>query len=103
MLYLLDLPPPPPHPPSPQHCKFKVQENTLFFMPHCGKAMYNNLLWANWSVDRLGKMVIIGNSFNSYHEKYSAMGGIIRTSFQAMATSGWSSTGFFKAVLKIPH
>ena len=53
-----------------QLCKFRVEEKTLFYMPHCGKAMYNNLLWANWSTEHLGKMAIIGNSFNSYYEKY---------------------------------
>jgi flagellar biosynthesis protein FliQ len=54
---------------SIQQCKRSVEEKTLFFMPHCGKAMYNNLLWANWSVDKLEKMAVIGNSFSSYHEK----------------------------------
>ena len=56
--------------PLPQHCKFKVEEKTLFFMPHCGMAMYNNLLWSNWGVEKMEMMVIIGNSFNSYYEKW---------------------------------
>ncbi len=43
--------------------KRKVEKTTLFYMPHCGKALYNNLLWANWSMDRLQNLVIIGNSF----------------------------------------
>lgn len=40
-------------------------------MPHCGKAMYNNLLWANWSAERLPRVAIIGNSFTSYSERWS--------------------------------
>uniref|UniRef100_A0A669PM08 SRR1 domain containing n=1 Tax=Phasianus colchicus TaxID=9054 RepID=A0A669PM08_PHACC len=35
---------------------------TLFYMVHCGKALYNNLLWRNWSVGALSNMVIIGNT-----------------------------------------
>uniref|UniRef100_A0A1I7Y5L7 SRR1 domain-containing protein n=1 Tax=Steinernema glaseri TaxID=37863 RepID=A0A1I7Y5L7_9BILA len=36
----------------------------LFFMPHCGHALYNNLLWSNWDVDALRNLVIIGNDFS---------------------------------------
>lgn len=54
----------------PQQCKFRVDDRTMFYMPHCGKAMYNNLLWANWSSEHLSKIAIVGNSFNSYFEKY---------------------------------
>ncbi|POI25837.1 hypothetical protein CIB84_010414 [Bambusicola thoracicus] len=42
---------------------------TLFYMVHCGKALYNNLLWRNWSVGALSKMVIIGNSFKGIEER----------------------------------
>ncbi|XP_045165805.2 SRR1-like protein isoform X2 [Mercenaria mercenaria] len=35
---------------------------TIFYMPHCGKALYNNLLWRNWGC-QLENVVIIGNSF----------------------------------------
>ena len=38
-------------------------------MPHCGVAMYNNLLWANWSIQDLCKVAILGNSFQSYMER----------------------------------
>ena len=37
----------------------------FFYMPHCGKALYNNLLYANWSIKCLNKIVILGNSFNT--------------------------------------
>nr|XP_019611133.1 PREDICTED: SRR1-like protein isoform X1 [Rhinolophus sinicus] len=44
-------------------------ECTIFYMLHCGSALYNNLLWSNWSVDALSKMVIIGNSFRGLEER----------------------------------
>ncbi|XP_036606694.1 SRR1-like protein [Trichosurus vulpecula] len=44
-------------------------EATIFYMIHCGTALYNNLLWSNWSVDALSKMMIIGNSFKGIEEK----------------------------------
>lgn len=44
-------------------------EPTVFYMPHCGTALYNNLLWRNWSVDALSKVVIIGNSFGGLEER----------------------------------
>uniref|UniRef100_A0A8B9FTA4 SRR1 domain containing n=1 Tax=Amazona collaria TaxID=241587 RepID=A0A8B9FTA4_9PSIT len=42
---------------------------TVFYMVHCGKALYNNLLWRNWSAEALSKMVIIGNSFRGMEER----------------------------------
>uniref|UniRef100_A0A8D2JGF8 SRR1 domain containing n=1 Tax=Sciurus vulgaris TaxID=55149 RepID=A0A8D2JGF8_SCIVU len=42
---------------------------TVFYMLHCGTALYNNLLWSNWSADALSKMVIIGNSFKGLEER----------------------------------
>lgn len=46
-----------------------VEHWTLFFMPHCGKALCNNLLWANWSPHQLANIIIIGNSFSSIVER----------------------------------
>ena len=31
-----------------EEAKRRVSQCTVFFMPHCGQALYNNLLWANW-------------------------------------------------------
>ncbi|NXX12230.1 SRR1L protein, partial [Podargus strigoides] len=42
---------------------------TLFYMVHCGKALYNNLLWRNWALGALSKMVIVGNSFKGIEER----------------------------------
>uniref|UniRef100_A0A8C5V368 SRR1 domain containing n=1 Tax=Microcebus murinus TaxID=30608 RepID=A0A8C5V368_MICMU len=47
-------------------------EPTIFYMLHCGTALYNNLLWSNWSVDALSQMVIIGNSFRGLEERLLA-------------------------------
>ncbi|XP_071849819.1 SRR1-like protein isoform X3 [Apostichopus japonicus] len=45
------------------------KEPTLLFMPHCGKPLYNNALWANWGNDNLHNLIILGNSFSSFHER----------------------------------
>ncbi len=45
-----------------------VNTKTIFFMPHCGKALYNNLLWKNWCKDQLKNIIIIGNSFSNIHD-----------------------------------
>lgn len=49
--------------------KRKVSYPTLFFMPHCGRALYNNVLWANWGRESLHHVMIIGNSFNRYMDQ----------------------------------
>jgi hypothetical protein len=33
---------------------------TIFYMPHCGKALFNNLLYSNWSIPRLTSLAIFG-------------------------------------------
>ncbi len=42
----------------------KPENLTLFFLPHCPKQLLNNILWTNWSVNRLNKLVIVGNSLS---------------------------------------
>ena len=43
---------------------------TVMVMPHCGKALFNNLLWANWSPGQLQQLVVVGNSFSTMLERY---------------------------------
>lgn len=37
-----------------------VVRDTLFFLPHCPKELFNNLLWANWGTP-LRHCTILGN------------------------------------------
>lgn len=37
----------------------------IFYMPHCEKSMYNNLLFSNWQPERLNSLLILGNSFQT--------------------------------------
>uniref|UniRef100_A0A671S4R1 SRR1 domain containing n=1 Tax=Sinocyclocheilus anshuiensis TaxID=1608454 RepID=A0A671S4R1_9TELE len=48
--------------------KRAVYQPTLFYLMHCGKALYNNLLWRKWTPQTLPKMIIIGNSFHGIQE-----------------------------------
>ena len=47
--------------------KRRVREKTLFYMPHCGKLLYDNVLRANWS--SIENVIVIGNRFSSYKER----------------------------------
>ncbi|ROI64844.1 SRR1-like protein [Anabarilius grahami] len=49
--------------------KRPVYQPTLFYLMHCGKALYNNLLWRNWTPQMLQKIIIIGNSFHGIQER----------------------------------
>ncbi|XP_062398989.1 SRR1-like protein [Sardina pilchardus] len=46
-----------------------VHQPTLLYLMHCGKALYNNLLWKNWSSQALPKLLIVGNSFIGIQER----------------------------------
>ena len=41
-------------------------------MPHCGRPLYNNLLWSNWQPHLLSHVIIIGNSF---HDSFADVRG----------------------------
>ncbi|XP_033123502.1 SRR1-like protein [Anneissia japonica] len=54
---------------SNEEGKRRVYKPTIFFMPHCGKPLYNNLLWCNWG-NSLANLIIIGNSFQQLEERF---------------------------------
>ena len=45
------------------------EDNTMFYMPHCDRPMYENVLWANWQTRFLTRFVIFGNSFRLIGER----------------------------------
>ncbi|CBJ29823.1 conserved unknown protein [Ectocarpus siliculosus] len=46
-----------------------VATPTLFFMPHCPRRLYSNVLWANWSSRAMGSILILGNKISSYTDR----------------------------------
>ena len=63
-------------------CKRVVHRPTVFFMPHCDKVLYDNLLSVNVKAGTQGNVIIIGNSFESYgiRDQSSGRGGGLETS-----------------------
>eukprot|EP00899_Mesostigma_viride_P003493 jgi/Mesvir1/13144/Mv06113-RA.1 len=53
-----------------EECRRRADRVTLFYMPHCEARLYDNLLSANWSHDQLCRLVILGNSFRRYQERW---------------------------------
>lgn len=49
-----------------EKCRRQALKPTLFFMPHCDENLYGNLLEANWGIDMLNRIVLIGNTFTKY-------------------------------------
>lgn len=49
--------------------KRQADKPTLYYMMHCGKALYNNILWKNWSKHCLTQIIIIGNSFHGMRDR----------------------------------
>lgn len=47
-----------------------LEFNCLFFIPHCPRFIYHNLLLQNWNKTQIEKLFVIGNSFYNYLEKY---------------------------------
>ena len=47
--------------------KRTVDKTTVFFMPHCPMQLYNNVIWANWSLN-LSNVIVVGNSFTLYDD-----------------------------------
>ncbi|KAJ4479214.1 SRR1-domain-containing protein [Lentinula aciculospora] len=46
-----------------------VEEPTILYMPHCDLALYEDVLTANWSLERLGNILFICNHFDDYIQK----------------------------------
>jgi hypothetical protein len=38
-------------------------------MPHCGIELYERFLRANWSGERLGRIVLVANDLQAYAER----------------------------------
>ena len=53
---------------------------TFFFMPHCEAELTENLLEANTTAGTLQNIIILGNSFKMYHERWAMPG--LRTAQQ---------------------
>ncbi|RDD38227.1 SRR1-like protein [Trichoplax sp. H2] len=54
-----------------EDCKRCVQMGTLFYMVHCERDMYNNLLASNWPRNNLRNVIIVGNCFSNYSLRLS--------------------------------
>jgi hypothetical protein len=50
-----------------------AKQRTLFFMPHCEVDLTENLLATNIASKTLQIVVIIGNSFAKYQERWSML------------------------------
>ncbi len=48
---------------------------TLFYMPHCPRKLYSNVLWANWG-SALGHVAILGNNLRGYQSRLRGGGGV---------------------------
>ena len=45
-----------------QVCHQSADGQTLFFMPHCERQVFEDLLAANWAPDKLPKIAILGET-----------------------------------------
>jgi len=52
-----------------QKAKYPLLNPTLLFMPHCDRNLYENVLRANWTQERLQNMLLIANCFSEYVDK----------------------------------
>lgn len=55
---------------SNEEGKRRIDQKTIFFLPHCPKQLLNNLLWKNWST-RLKNCIIVGNSIKNIVDSHS--------------------------------
>ncbi|KAI8064561.1 SRR1-domain-containing protein [Gongronella butleri] len=50
-----------------EDCKRRVDCATLFYMPHCTREHYNNVLAANWEPELLAHITLIGNDLTDMY------------------------------------
>jgi hypothetical protein len=50
--------------------KHVVERPTILYMPHCDLKLYENIIGANWSEERLARVVFVANRFSDYTDKY---------------------------------
>ncbi|KAH6919012.1 SRR1-domain-containing protein [Coprinopsis sp. MPI-PUGE-AT-0042] len=49
--------------------RYELLVPTLCFMPHCDKELYDSILQANWTPDRLRNFILVGNRLAEYIDK----------------------------------
>eukprot|EP00741_Cyanophora_paradoxa_P003474 tig00000711_g3374.t1 len=54
--------------PSNEEGRRAARRATIFYMPHCPRRLYSNVLRANWG-PALARILVIGNSFGHYGER----------------------------------
>ena len=42
------------------------KEATIVYMPHCPRALYQNVLASNWTEGRLGRVILLANELDGY-------------------------------------
>ncbi|KAL5490460.1 hypothetical protein ACEPAI_5293 [Sanghuangporus weigelae] len=52
--------------PDNREGKHELEGATLAFMPHCDRALYENLLRANWRPEAIADLLLIGNDLRGY-------------------------------------
>ncbi|EJU05778.1 SRR1-domain-containing protein [Dacryopinax primogenitus] len=53
-------------PSEDKDARYELLEPTLVYMPHCDLIYYNYLLEENWSAERLGNLLMLGNNLEDY-------------------------------------
>jgi hypothetical protein len=81
--------------------KRRIVQPTLFYMPHCVKELYNNVLWANWPLENIRNVFIIGNSLNEYLEKSKCNGKNNSSTYKPSADHVIRAVSDSKALIEI--
>ena len=62
--------------------KYEFSSDVMFFMPHCPRFLFHNLLVSNWSVEKMKNVFIVGNSFAGYSENCRMLIQRVRTAIE---------------------